>query len=282
MTVWPSPSTGIRIHLERWNMQDSQYGNINAWKIVKIFPSKRCMILNKACGGRVLGHTQILHCTLKNENTLICSVYGGTRDLGHSNLTEAEVWLYWQCHFPCRQPANAAQKQSWAWWKDFLCQRQTHVCHSFSRFLLSGCAWSQRWRPFHASGACSDVRLVEIRKPWQHNTDVNLCPRPSGDTSKPKAFWALIYPPVTIYRQISQHPAAWGPPRSSLLPPLSLSKWGESLPTPLRLLQFPVEAQRTWIIVRSLRGGATKSGMDPGRAWWWNSPTHPSDPWRGL
>lgn len=42
-------------------------------KIVKIYPSKRCEILNEACGGRVLGHTQILRCTLKNENTSMCS-----------------------------------------------------------------------------------------------------------------------------------------------------------------------------------------------------------------
>lgn len=200
--------------------------------------------------------------------------------LGNSKRS-CEGWLYWLCHFPCRHPANAVQKQSWAWWKDFLCQRQTHLCHSFSRFLLNGCARSQRWRPFHAPGACSDVRLVEIRKPWQHNTDVNLCPHPSRDMSKLKPFWALIYPPVTTVRQISQDPAAWGPLRSFLLPPLSLSDWGESLPTLLCLLQFPAEAQRTWIIVRSLRGD-TKAETDPGRAWWWNSPTPPSDPWRGL
>lgn len=152
--------------------------------------------------------------------------------LGHYKLRSCEVWLYWLCHFPCRHPANAVQKQSWAWWKDFLCRRQTRLCHGFSRFLLNGCAWSQRWRPFHAPGACSDVRLVEIRKAWQHNIDVNLCPHPSRDMSKPKPFWALIYPPVTTDRQISQDPAAWGPLRSFLLPPLSLSDWGESLPTP--------------------------------------------------
>lgn len=127
------------------------------------------------------------------------------------NKRSCEVWLYRLCHFPCRHPANAVPKQSRAWWKDFLCQRQTHLCHSFSRFLLNGCAWSQRWRPFHAPGACSDVRLVEIRKPWQHNTDVNLCPHPSRDMSKPKPFWALIYPPVTTDRQISQDPAAGDP-----------------------------------------------------------------------